>query len=203
MSTCTSIRLPVKNLEKLAAYGNQLIEAPYGELASGLSGEGRMTEPEELLRILQEHFKKKDDFRGFNILITAGPTHEKIDPVRFISNYSSGKMGYALAAELARRGATVNLVSGPVHLKVNDARMNTIPVSSAMEMFTKCLELYETADIAIFSAAVADFRPANPATRKIKKSTGSPTARFWRKILILPVNWVGKKKKTDQCRICA
>jgi phosphopantothenoylcysteine decarboxylase/phosphopantothenate--cysteine ligase len=188
-----------ENLDKLAAYGNHLIEAPYGELASGLSGEGRMAEPEELLRILQEHLKKKDDFRGFNILITAGPTHERIDPVRFISNYSSGKMGYALAAELAGRGATVNLVSGPVQLKVNDARMNTIPVTSAMEMFTKCLELYETADIAIFSAAVADFRPAEPASRKIKKSTASPT-------LVLEKNpdiarELGLKKRKNQVNV--
>lgn len=164
-----------ENLEKLASCGNHLIEAPYGELASGLSGEGRMAEPEELFRILQEHLKKKDDFRGLNVLITAGPTHEKIDPVRFISNYSSGKMGYALATEFALRGATVNLVSGPVHLKLHHDRINIIPVTSAMDMYTQCLELYEATDIAVFSAAVADFKPAAPATRKIKKSAGSPT----------------------------
>jgi phosphopantothenoylcysteine decarboxylase / phosphopantothenate---cysteine ligase len=188
-----------ENLMKLMSCGNHLIDAPYGELASGLSGEGRMAEPEELLKILQQHFKKKDDFKGLKVLVTAGPTQEMIDPVRFISNHSSGKMGYALASELAGRGADVNLVSGPTRLILSHERINTIKVISAEEMFRECLNLYESADIAIFSAAVADYRPAEPSTLKIKKSAEDLS-------LVLEKNpdiahELGKKKRKTQLNI--
>ncbi|MBS0000162.1 MAG: bifunctional phosphopantothenoylcysteine decarboxylase/phosphopantothenate--cysteine ligase CoaBC [Cyclobacteriaceae bacterium] len=187
------------NLEKLSSYGNHLVEAPYGELASGLSGEGRMTEPEDLLEILKEHFKKKDEFRGLSVLITAGPTHEKIDPVRFISNFSSGKMGYALADELAKRGATVNLVSGPTHLRLKQAKINRIQVSSAQDMYKVCLAFYEKTDIAIFSAAVADYRPSIPAEQKIKKSAGPLSIELVKNPDI--AFELGQKKKNKQVNV--
>jgi phosphopantothenoylcysteine decarboxylase/phosphopantothenate--cysteine ligase len=161
-----------ENLASLSARGNQVVEAPFGELASGLSGEGRMAEPEELLEMVLDFFKKKDQFRGLSILVTAGPTREKIDPVRYISNESSGKMGYALAVEFAGRGATVNLVSGPTHLKLDHPLVNTIGVTTAVEMLQACTKLYEKTDVAIFTAAVSDYRPAEPADKKIKKSAG-------------------------------
>jgi phosphopantothenoylcysteine decarboxylase/phosphopantothenate--cysteine ligase len=160
----------IDNLNKLSSYGNKIIDAPYGELASGLQGEGRMAEPEDLLKVVKELFKKKVELKGFSVLVTAGPTQERIDPVRFISNYSSGKMGYALADILADRGAEVNLISGPVNQKISHPRVRVIPVITAIEMYEKCTQLYDQCDIAIFSAAVADYRPAEAHSRKIKKS---------------------------------
>lgn len=161
-----------KNIEILISYGNHLIEAQTGELASGLCGAGRMEEPEKILEIIINHFKKKDDFVGKKVLITAGPTYEAIDPVRFIGNYSSGKMGYAIAHEFANRGAEVTIVSGPSSQKITHHKIQRLAVQSAQQMFEACQNLFEYTDIAIMSAAVADFKSKNIQTIKIKKEDG-------------------------------
>ena len=147
-----------KNIDTLISYGNHIIEAQSGELASGLCGEGRMEEPEKILEIIISHFKKKDDFKGKKILITAGPTYEAIDPVRFIGNYSSGKMGYSIAHEFASRGAEVTLISGPSNQKVIHPNIQRIGVQSAEQMYEASKNLFDHCDIAILSAAVADFK---------------------------------------------
>ncbi len=163
----------VNNLNQLRSFGNTIIDADHGELASGLVGEGRMAEPESLVNTLINHFKKKTINAELKVLITAGPTQESLDPVRFISNHSTGKMGYAIAMELAERGAKVNLVSGPVNLKISHPNIEKTSVSSAQEMLSSCKSLYPDCDIAIFTAAVSDYRPAKIASQKIKKS-GKP-----------------------------
>lgn len=160
-----------KNLKTLASFGNLIIEANTGELASSLYGQGRMAEPEEIVVSLQNHFEKENDFKGKRILITAGPTHEPIDPVRFIGNNSSGKMSFCIAEELVRRGAKVTMISGPTAASVNGSKnLQVIPVKSASDMYEACKEHYPQAEIAIFAAAVADYAPKNPASQKIKKS---------------------------------
>lgn len=189
----------LENLERLASYGNLVIKAPYGDLASGLTGEGRMAEPENLIEILLQHFKKKEDFKDLSVMITAGPTQERIDPVRFISNYSSGKMGYSLAIELAERGARVNLVSGPTHQKISHPQINMIHVNSAIDMYQACKTLYDQTDIAIFSAAVADYRPSRPARKKIKK-TGQEISIRLEKNPDIALE-LGKKKKKNQINV--
>lgn len=156
------------NVSKLELYGNILIRPGYGELASGLTGEGRMAEPEELLAFVEAELKKKRPLVGKRAIVTAGPTYEAIDPVRFIGNHSSGKMGYALAAELADQGAEVTLVSGPTSLEAKRG-INRIDVVSAEEMFLAVNERFAQSDIIVMSAAVADYRPANVANEKIKK----------------------------------
>lgn len=162
-----------KNMSTLAGYGNHFIEPESGELASGLIGKGRMAEPETIFDYLNDFFSQKADFEGKKVLITAGPTHEKIDPVRFIGNHSSGKMGYSIAEELATRGAQVTLISGPTNLKLNNENIQVIQVTSAEEMYEACLQGYPETDIAIFSAAVADYKATIPASNKIKKSDNS------------------------------
>lgn len=160
----------VKNLETLISYGNFIIEPARGELASGLEGKGRMEEPENIVEWLMEFFKKKSRFNGKRVLITAGPTFEKIDPVRFIGNYSSGKMGFALALAFAKEGAEVELVSGPVQIRPGNPAVNIHQVVSAEEMNLKASSLFPDMDIIIFAAAVADFKPESPATSKIKRT---------------------------------
>lgn len=160
------------NIIKLQSFGNQLIEARDGELASGLVGQGRMAEPEELADILASHFGENADLAKKKVLITAGPTYEAIDPVRFIGNYSSGKMGFSIALEAANRGAEVTLVAGPTHLKIDHPLVNRIDVKSGKEMYEAALAYYQTSDINIFSAAVADYAPIHSADKKIKKSSG-------------------------------
>lgn len=159
-----------RNIQSLVSLGNHLIEPKEGELASGLCGAGRMEEPEAILAHLELWFKKKNDFLGKRVLITAGPTREPIDPVRFISNHSSGKMGYAIALEFASRGAEVNLVSGPVDLIMNHSNVQVLPVTTAEEMKDACDALAESTDVLIMTAAVADYRPDSVADFKIKKS---------------------------------
>ena len=159
----------VQNISKLTSYGNHLIEAQSGELASGLCGAGRMEEPEKIIEILKGFFQKKRSFLNKKVLITAGPTHEAIDPVRFIANHSSGKMGYALAYEMAERGAEVFLVSGPVSQRISHLNISVLPVVSAKEMLDACEGIFPQVDIAIMAAAVADYRPALEAKNKIKK----------------------------------
>ena len=157
------------NLDILRSYGNHIIEPTAGELASHLVGKGRMEEPENIVAALESFFQKNSSMTGKKILITAGPTYEKIDPVRFIGNYSSGKMGYALAEECAARGAEVTLVSGPVNLSVNHPNINRIDVESAEQMYNACMSHYPTSDAGILCAAVADFTPECVADKKIKR----------------------------------
>ncbi len=158
------------NFHKLKLFGNIMIPAESGELASGLSGEGRMAEPEHIIRFLEEDMQGKLPLSGKKILITAGPTYEAIDPVRFIGNHSSGKMGYAIADEAVRLGADVILISGPTHLPVNNSGIKLIRVQTAEEMYEQCHLYFETIDVAIAAAAVADYKPKAVADQKIKKS---------------------------------
>ncbi|WP_438966528.1 bifunctional phosphopantothenoylcysteine decarboxylase/phosphopantothenate--cysteine ligase CoaBC [Flavobacterium sp.] len=158
------------NFKKLESYKNIMIPAESGELASGLSGEGRMAEPENIVSFLEKHILEALPLYGKKILITAGPTYEAIDPVRFIGNHSTGKMGYDIANEAANLGAKVYLVSGPSHQKVNNRSIELIKVTSAEEMYQACHEKYALVDVAIAAAAVADYKPKNVAQQKIKKS---------------------------------
>lgn len=157
-----------QNLERLRSFGNHVIEPQSGFLASGLEGKGRMEEPEKIVDVLDEFFEEKD-LLGKHILITAGPTYEKIDPVRFIGNYSSGKMGFALAEECARRGADVTLIAGPVGLKTSHRRIRRIDVESCNEMHDAAISAFSQCHAAILCAAVADFRPEAVAEQKIKR----------------------------------
>lgn len=163
-----------QNINKLLSFGNHLIPVDIGELASGLSGPGRMAEPEEIIAWIENFFQGKQELSGKKVLITAGPTYEKIDPVRFIGNHSTGKMGIALAEECAARGAAVTLVLGPTAENI-PAGMEIIRVTSASEMFDACLTIFPTTDIAIMCAAVADFSPVTSSTQKIKKSDANFT----------------------------
>lgn len=161
-----------RNLDLLRSYGNIIIEPAAGELASHLIGKGRMEEPENILKVVKEFFAEKQTLAGKKVLITAGPTHEKIDPVRFIGNYSSGKMGFALAEECASRGAEVILVAGPVSLKTTHPNIKRIDVESAEEMYQVSIEEFPTSDVAILCAAVADYRPAEQYSEKVKREKG-------------------------------
>ena len=157
------------NLDILRSYGNHIIEPAAGELASHLVGKGRMEEPEKIIEVLEAFFSRQEDLKGKRVLITAGPTYEKIDPVRFIGNYSSGKMGYALAEVCAERGAEVTLVSGPVNLQAVHPNIRRVDVESAEEMYRASVEAFPQADAAILCAAVADFTPEVVAGTKIKR----------------------------------
>ena len=160
-----------RNLIIIESFGHKIIPAEYGELASGLIGQGRLAEPETIFRTVGNEFTDTDaTFAGKKILITAGPTYENIDPVRFIGNHSSGKMGFDLAKEAAKRGAEVTLISGPSSQKTDDKNIDVYRVTSAQEMFDEVFKHYENADIAIMSAAVADYTPKVKATEKIKKN---------------------------------
>lgn len=162
-----------RNLETLKSFGNIIIEPATGELASGLEGKGRMEDPEKIVKALVDYFggssSKKTDLQHKKIMVTAGPTYEAIDPVRFIGNYSSGKMGFAIAEELAKRGAMVILVSGPVSIKPVHPNIQLIKVASAKEMHEACVSRFPHMSAAILSAAVADFTPVNPSSKKVKR----------------------------------
>lgn len=158
-----------QNLRKLASYGNHIIEPGTGYLASDLEGKGRMEEPERIVEVLEQFFAKQSVLSGKKVLITAGPTYEKIDPVRFIGNYSSGKMGFALAEVCAEQGAEVTLVSGPVTLTAKHPAIHRVDVESAAEMYEAATHNFPDADIAILCAAVADFTPKVSADKKIKR----------------------------------
>lgn len=158
-----------RNIELLKSYGNHIIEPAEGELASHLVGKGRMEEPEAIVEHLKEFFASSHDLKGKRVLITAGPTYERIDPVRFIGNYSSGKMGYAIAEEAARRGAEVTIVSGPVSISTSSPNVTVVKVESARQMYDACHEVFPHCDIAIMCAAVADYAPAVCAPTKIKR----------------------------------
>lgn len=158
-----------QNLDRLRSFGNRIIEPASGELASHLVGKGRMEEPDKIIEALEEFFSEQQELKGKKIVITAGPTYEKIDPVRFIGNYSSGKMGYALAEACANRGAEVILVSGPVSLSTHHPSIKRIDVESADEMYEATVHTFQEANAAILCAAVADYRPENKAEQKIKR----------------------------------
>ncbi|MDT8393514.1 MAG: bifunctional phosphopantothenoylcysteine decarboxylase/phosphopantothenate--cysteine ligase CoaBC [Bacteroidales bacterium] len=184
------------NIKKLTAYGNHLIAPAEGALASGLCGEGRMEEPDNILRIIKDYFTAEWDFAGKKILVTAGPTHEAIDPVRYIGNHSSGQMGFAIADVFARRGGEVTLITGPTSLNCTEDGINRIDVVSAAEMHAACLKHFTDADITVMAAAVADYTPDKVAGEKIKKSGQA------KNIQLKPTNDIlaemGKKKRKDQ-----
>lgn len=159
-----------KNIETLKSFGNQEIVSEFGELASGLIGQGRMAEPEQIVSQLEGFFGQSLDLMHKKVLVTAGPTYEPIDPVRFIGNHSTGKMGFDIAEEAASRGATVFLISGPSSLKAKHPNIQTTSVISALEMYNECHQLFNEIDIVVGAAAVADYRPKNVATQKIKKN---------------------------------
>lgn len=158
-----------RNIDLLKSYGNHIIEPSAGELASHLIGKGRMEEPEEICKEVQQFFESSLDMVGKRVIITAGPTYEKIDPVRFIGNYSSGKMGYAIADAFAARGASVKIISGPVAVSPIHSSVEVINVESALEMYDAVMENVDEVDVAVMCAAVADYRPANPVDTKIKR----------------------------------
>jgi phosphopantothenoylcysteine decarboxylase/phosphopantothenate--cysteine ligase len=165
----------VENLKRLTTFGNKIIPPGNGELASGLTGEGRMAEPEEILAFVENEFsKKKGILSGKKVLITAGPTYEALDPVRFIGNHSTGKMGFALAEEFANQGASVSLISGPTSLTTENKSIHRIDITSADELYEAAVKEFKTADVSILSAAVADYKPEKIATQKIKKSDTAP-----------------------------
>lgn len=161
------------NLAKLESFGNRIIPVDKGELASGLYGDGRMAEPEAIMHYLETNFFGVQDLAGKKALVTAGPTYEPIDPVRFIGNHSSGKMGLAIAEELARRGAEVHLVLGPSSVKTTLPGIYVHKVQTAEQMFDTCMAEFPSADIAVMSAAVADYTPVETAPEKIKKTSGT------------------------------
>lgn len=185
------------NLTKIAEYGNHIIPVEKGDLASGLHGEGRMAEPETILEFLKSRFFLPDKLTGKKALVTAGPTYEPIDPVRFIGNHSSGKMGLAIARELAGRGADVCLVMGPSQLVIeNEGSISVIKVTTAQQMFEACRQHYPTADITIMAAAVADYTPEAVATEKIKKKEDAFNISLKKTIDIL--KYLGEQKKEGQ-----
>jgi len=163
----------IASFNALKQFGNTMIPAEIGELASGLSGEGRMAEPENIMAFLESDLSSKLPLRGKKILITAGPTYEAIDPVRFIGNHSSGKMGFDIAKSAADLGANVILITGPTHFSLSDNRIEMVRVVSAQEMYDACHSYYKDVDVAISAAAVADYRPKNVAVQKIKKAEHS------------------------------
>lgn len=160
-----------QNIDRLKGFGNQIIKPKYGELASGLVGEGRLAEPQEIVDHLIHDLKKKLPLKNKKALVTAGPTYEAIDPVRFIGNHSSGKMGFAIAEELANLGADVTLISGPTALHTSNSQIKRVNITTAAELLSACLDHFKTCDICVMSAAVADYTPVEVATQKIKKNT--------------------------------
>jgi phosphopantothenoylcysteine decarboxylase/phosphopantothenate--cysteine ligase len=163
------------NLTKISSFGNHMIDPGYGELASGLTGTGRMAEPVEIVAHLVDFFTQSQKLKGKIVLVTAGPTHEAIDPVRFIGNHSSGKMGFAIAETLANQGATVNLITGPTTQHTSHPGVNVKNVVSAEDMYQACVELFPKTDIAVLAAAVADYKPTVTADQKIKKKEDTLT----------------------------
>ena len=185
----------IASFKALKAFGNTIIPAENGELASGLSGEGRMAEPENIIAFLEADLESKLPLKGKKILITAGPTYEAIDPVRFIGNHSSGKMGFDIAESAASFGAEVVLVSGPTHCKIKNTNIKLISVVSAQQMFDACHLYFNEVDVAIAAAAVADYRPKVVAQQKIKKSEANFTIELEKTKDILES--LGKIKKNQ------
>jgi phosphopantothenoylcysteine decarboxylase/phosphopantothenate--cysteine ligase len=183
------------NLQKLRSYGNRIIEAEFGELASGLTGSGRMAEPETIVKIIQDHFSNSEKLKGKKVLVTAGPTYEQIDPVRFIGNFSSGKMGYEIAEAFRAMGAEVNLISGPTHLPPpGDIKLSM--VNTAREMYEEVQKYFEESDITVLAAAVADYTPKVKEDKKIKKKEEAFALELVKTIDI--AGELGKKKRNGQ-----
>ncbi|MFA7445261.1 MAG: bifunctional phosphopantothenoylcysteine decarboxylase/phosphopantothenate--cysteine ligase CoaBC [Flavobacteriaceae bacterium] len=185
----------LENFTKLQAFGNVMIPAETGELASGLSGEGRMAEPENIVAFIKSDLEKNLPLRGKKALVTAGPTYEAIDPVRFIGNHSSGKMGFDIAQALAEKGAEVTLVAGPTHLTIQHSGINLVKVLSALQMFEACHKVYDNVDIVVAAAAVADYRPKEVAAQKIKKKDENLTIELEKTQDILASLGAGKTKQ--------
>lgn len=184
------------NLQKLSEAGTAIIPVESGELASGLIGEGRMAEPETILKYISDNFFLKKDLEGKKVLVTAGPTYEPIDPVRFIGNHSSGKMGIAISEELAKRGARVDLILGPSTRNVQNSSITVHNVQTAQQMFDACMQKFVDSDIAVMSAAVADYTPARLSSQKIKKNSESFNIELTRTKDILKA--LGQKKYNGQ-----
>ena len=187
----------VRNIDRLRADGVHIIEPAEGELASHLVGKGRMEEPEGIFRVLEDYFAAGQDLAGKTVLITAGPTYERIDPVRFIGNYSSGKMGYALADEAAARGARVVVVSGPVAVRAENPSVEVRHIESACEMLAECEKVFPEADIAIMAAAVADYAPVSTAASKIKRERDEVPVIHLKKNPDIAAT-LGQAKRSDQ-----
>ncbi|NEU07050.1 bifunctional phosphopantothenoylcysteine decarboxylase/phosphopantothenate--cysteine ligase CoaBC [Flavihumibacter sp. R14] len=187
------------NVSKLNEYGNIILSPAFGELASGLIGEGRMAEPETIVDFLKTWLGEGQPLRGKKALVTAGPTYESIDPVRFIGNHSSGKMGFAIAEELARLGAAVTLITGPVSVKLSDNSIQRIDVTSADDMLTAVQQNFSGSDITVMSAAIADYKVENPAGIKIKKASPELNLQLTKTTDILAT--IGKEKKNGQLLI--
>ena len=185
-----------QNIQKLQALGYHYIEPAKGELASGLKGKGRMKEPEELFQVLKDYFSEEQPFKGKKVMVSAGPTYEPIDPVRFIGNRSSGKMGWAIAKAFARQGAEVELVTGPAELHAAFPGIRTTRVNTAAEMDAACRKIFPETDIAVMAAAVADFTPAETVPEKIKKADAPDVIRLKPTKDILA--GLGKMKKPGQ-----
>lgn len=185
-----------QNIKRIQEFGNLVIPVTAGELASGLIGEGRMAEPEDIFAYVEQFFLSQTDFSDKKVLITAGPTYEAIDPVRFIGNHSSGKMGVALAEEFAKRGASVELVLGPTSQQPVSSGITVTNVTSADEMFNACNVLFPSCQIAVMAAAVADYMPVMPAKDKLKKSEEEMTIALKRTKDIL--GYLGATKRNDQ-----
>lgn len=187
------------NLELLRSYGNHIIEPATGELASHLTGKGRMEEPEQIVAVLDRFFDRPQPLAGKRVLVTAGPTYEKIDPVRFIGNYSSGKMGFALAEACAEAGAEVTLVAGPVSLTTSHASIHRVDVESAAEMYRAAVDAYDRADAAIMCAAVADYAPETVSDVKLKRSGDERVLRLKPNPDITAE--LGRRKRPGQCLV--
>jgi len=185
-----------ENLDLLREKGVRVIEPTSGELASGLEGKGRMEEPQEIARLIHEHFMKESPLKGKNIVITGGPTYERLDPVRFIGNHSSGKTGVLLADECAKRGAIVTLITGPTNSKTKDPNIKLIKIQSALEMKAEVEKVWPSANFGIFSAAVSDYRPIDVSDEKIKKGENELTLSLVKNPDILL--WAGEHKKENQ-----
>ena len=186
----------LENLDRLRRFGNHIIRAEHGELASGLVGEGRLAEPETIVRTLERHFSRQEVLVGTSVLITAGPTQEAIDPVRYISNHSTGKMGFALARAFSLAGADVTLVCGPTCLATPEPTICRVDVRSAGEMYEAAVAAFPSARITILNAAVADYTPANPASEKIKKNEAQFAVELTKTKDIAAV--LGAQKRPDQ-----
>jgi len=184
------------NVEKLQSFGNWVIPVEKGELASGLYGDGRMAEPEHIISFLEMNFFFSTELKGKKALVTAGPTHEPFDPVRYIGNQSTGKMGIAIARELVQRGAAVELVLGPSSIEIDDPRIHVSRVQSAGEMYDACLKIFPSVQIAVMSAAVADYTPVSFSSEKIKKNSETFTLELSRTKDILHA--LGEMKKPGQ-----
>ncbi|SFU19636.1 phosphopantothenoylcysteine decarboxylase / phosphopantothenate--cysteine ligase [Algoriphagus locisalis] len=187
------------NLQKLESFGNIILDAESGELASGLSGQGRMMEPENILSEVEKFFTVQTDFKGKKVMITMGPTQEALDPVRYISNHSSGKMGLALANAFRSRGAEVFVVSGPISLNVNKSDFHWQDVKSAQDMYEAASKIHSQMDICIFAAAVADYGPAEISPEKIKKSDSTLSISLVKNVDIAAK--LGSSKKRNQVHI--